>query len=155
MDYYIKEYIGIDKIKIGMSLDEIKKQLFNEKYSIFEESNPLYPYKICCNDYMVFLNSSKVCNMIDFYRQSSKVVFKNKNIIGEKYIDIINFFKSINGNICFSQTGFMSLKYDISVYKEAHDFDPTEAIIRSVSVFEKNGCKKFIDFLEKQKCNFG
>lgn len=37
MEYYITEYIGIDKIKIGMSLDEIKKALDNENYSIFKE----------------------------------------------------------------------------------------------------------------------
>lgn len=148
MEYYITEYIGTDKIKIGMSLDEIKKLLTNEKYSIFKENNPLNPYKICCNDFMIFFNPSDICDTIDFYCDNKKVIFKDKNIMGEKYVNVIYFFKSIDNDIYFYDSGFFSLKYDIGVYKEPYDLDPTEARIKSVSVYEKGGCQKYIEFLE-------
>lgn len=147
MDYYITEYIGIDKIKIGMSLDEIKKSLHNEKYSIVKLDNPVNPYKICCDDFMIFFNPLNNCDCIEFYCDNKKVIFKDKNIMNEKYVDVIYFFKSIDNDVYFLDSGFLSLKYDIGVYKEAHDLDPTEALIKSVSVFEKGGCQKLVDFI--------
>lgn len=147
MDYYITEYIGIDKIKTGMSLDEIKKNLTDEKYSIIKLDNPLSSYRISCNDFKIYFDFSNNCNCIEFYCDNKKVIFKDKNIMSEKYVDVIYFFKSIDSNIYFVDSGFYSLKYDIGVYKEPYDLDPTEALIKSVSVFEKGGCQKLVDFI--------
>lgn len=124
MEYYITEYIGIDKIKIGMSLDEIKKALDNENYSIFKEDGQFCKYRICCDDFAIFINHSDKCDCIEFYCDNKKVIFKDKNIMAEKYVDIIYFFKSIDNNLYFDVSGFYSLTYDVGVYIEPYDLDP-------------------------------
>lgn len=51
MDYHITEFIETDTIKIGMTLDEIKRLLINEEYSILKEDNPLSPNTVYCKDF--------------------------------------------------------------------------------------------------------
>lgn len=132
MDFIVIPFEGTDKIKIGMTSNEIQSILLKQPrkfkktiYDKFESDD----FGFC----QVFYEESGKSEAFEFSKPA-QVFLNSVPLINQNYINIEKYFKSIDNSLNFDGgAGFVSLENDIGIYAP----DAPDGVVETVLIAKK------------------
>lgn len=130
----IESYIGVDSIKLGMKIADVRQIMGEEPDTSFNKA------EMCTDGYLknsfqVFYKEPGICEAIEIYSPID-ITFKDKKLLGKPFNKIHKWLEQYDENIDVDDSGLTSYKLGIGLYAPAH-IENSSYPIESVIVFEK------------------
>ncbi len=130
----IESYVGIDSIKLGMEISDIRQIMKEEPDTSFNKA------EMCTdgffkNSFQVFYKEPGICEAIEVYSPTD-VTFEDKKLLGEPFNKVHQWIEGHDKNIEIDEAGLTSYKLGIGLYAPAH-MEKSDCPIESVIIFEK------------------
>ncbi|WP_071461539.1 hypothetical protein [Bacillus massilinigeriensis] len=135
MEFNIMPYIGVGKIHLGMTSDEVQTALNSkaEKFRKFDDDECETDSFEWCH---VFYKKSGVCEAIELFAPAF-VIFNGEYLIGKSFSKVKDFVSQFDEKLQIDESGFTSLKLGFGVYAPFAESEPLEPV-EGVIVFEKD-----------------
>ncbi|APM38927.1 hypothetical protein [Clostridium kluyveri] len=133
MEFSIEPYVGVGKILLGMTSQQIENilRIKPRKFKKFEDDEfETDAFDMC----YVYYKDPGVCEAIEFFKPAI-VTLNGTNLIGESYKDVKNLFLMLDEETEYEDTGLTSYKYGVGIYAPFAEDDPLEPV-EGVIIFE-------------------
>lgn len=133
MKFEIKTYMGVGNILLGMTSEQIQNimGIIPTKFKKIQTSKM---YTDAYEWFHVYYNDKGKCEAIEIFEPSIPV-FNGQYLINRPFIEVKNYFDTIDDSIETNDAGFTSLKYGIGIYAPYAEDEPDEPI-EGVIIFE-------------------
>jgi hypothetical protein len=134
MKFSIESYIGVGKILLGMTSQQIEDILSEKprKFKKFRDDEfETDAFDMC----YVYYKSPGICEAIEFFKPVI-VTFSGINLMEKSYADVKNLFLSMDEDTECEDSGLTSYKYGIGIYAPFATDEPSEPA-EGVIIFEK------------------
>lgn len=133
MEFSIEPYVGVGKILLGMTSQQIEDILSAKprKFKKFSDDEfETDAFDMC----YIYYKSTGICEAIEFFKPAI-VTFSGIDLLGKSYVDVKNLFLSLDEDIECEDSGLTSYKYGIGIYAPFATEEPLEPA-EGVIIFE-------------------
>lgn len=133
MKLEIKPYIGAGDVLLGMTSEKIQN-IIGIVPTKFKKVQTSKMYTDAYEWFHVYYNDKGKCEAIEIFEPSIPI-FRGKYLINRPFIEVKNYFYTIDDSIEINNAGFTSFKYGIGIYAPYAEDEPDEPV-ESVIIFE-------------------
>ena len=130
MEFKINPYVGAGTVLLGMTSEQIQNEMgvLPRKFKKIKDDEM---YTDAFDGFFVYYKENGKCEAVEFFKPSDPI-FQEQHLINIPFIEVKNYFDTIDDSIEMNDAGFTSLKYGIGIYApyaEDEPFEPVESVI--------------------------